>query len=79
MILLLWHQWVDGVDASGGLVVAKAVLGVDGLIVASLAIDGVSIIVGNTVVYVVVVDVVDPFSLVDVEETDQLGVFACWC
>ena len=67
------HQWVDVVDASAvGQVVANAIFDVDVLVVgAILAIDGVSIFVVDFAVYivvVVVVDVVDPFSLVDVVE-----------
>ena len=70
---LLRHQWVDVVDASVvGQVVGNAILDVLCLVVvAILAIDGVSIFVVDFVVYVVivvVVDVVDPFSLVDAVE-----------
>ena len=70
---LLRHQWVDVVDASVvGQVVGDAILDVLCLVVvAILAIDGVSIFVVDFVVYVVivvVVDVVDPFSLVDAVE-----------
>ena len=72
--ILLWHQWVDVVDACVvGQAVANAFVDVDVLVVvvAILAIDGVSTSAVDCAVYVmvvVVVDVVDPFSLVDVVE-----------
>ena len=75
---LIWHQWVDVVDASVvGQVVANAILDALCLVVvaAILALAGVSIFVVYAfvvillvVVVVVVVDVVDPFSLVNVVE-----------
>ena len=77
---LLQHQSVDDFDTSiVGQICTNAILDLDVLVVvAILAIDGVSIFVVDVfvVVVVVVVDVVDPLSLVIVEAVVFVGLDA---